>query len=293
MQKKLRNIQVTASKVPFNYKTIKITQSRLNKGLLAIPVSLIDYFPKQKGKIYVATGMSDKASLKNFTPYTSSSRECRIGGMQDFYEKFKIKEGEEIVVQILDDNKYRILPEEQFADVIKRLESEFDKSQNEDEAGLKLREVSKITGLGLKDTAINEYYRLSTMQIEKRKIEKARLTKGKENVPAAIKKLLVEIYEGKCQITGFTFIMRNGNPYFEIHHIKPEIGSHLKNILVVSSNIHAQFTYAFVEEFFDQDGWLRRVKFNKEIFFVNQIIDKMPKRFEKEVHLERITGTCT
>ena len=78
--------------------------------------------------------------------------------------------------------------------------------------------------------------------------------------------------------------MRNGNPYFEIHHIKPEIGSHLKNILVVSSNIHAQFTYAFVEEFFDQDGWLRRVKFNKEIFLVNQIIDKTPKRFEKEVH---------
>ena len=45
---------------------------------------------------------------------------------------------------------------------------------------MKLREVSKITGLGLKDTAINEYYRLSTMQIEKRKIEKARLTKGKK-----------------------------------------------------------------------------------------------------------------
>ncbi len=254
--------------------------------MLAVPVSLIDYFPKEKGKIYVATGMSDRVSVKNFTPYTSSSRECRIGGMRDFYEKFRIKDGDEIVVQILDDNKYRILPEKQFEDVIKRLENEFDKSQNEDEAGLKLLEVSKITGSGLKDTAFNEYHRLSIMKIEKRKTEKTRLTKRKESVPAAIKKLLAEIYEGKCQVTNFTFIMRNGRSYFEIHHIKPMLGNHLKNLLVVSPNIHAQFTYTFVEEFFDQQGWLRQVKFNKEKFLVNQIIDKIPKRFEKEVHLD-------
>lgn len=57
-------MQKTASKIPFSYKTIKLTQSRLNKGLLAIPVSLIDYFPKQKGKIYIATGTSDKALQK-------------------------------------------------------------------------------------------------------------------------------------------------------------------------------------------------------------------------------------
>jgi len=38
------------SKLPFNYKTIRVTQSRINKGLLAIPVSLIDYFPKRKNR---------------------------------------------------------------------------------------------------------------------------------------------------------------------------------------------------------------------------------------------------
>lgn len=279
-------MKIITSKIPFNYKTIKVTQSRLNKGLLAIPVSLIDYFPKQKSKIYVVAGVSDRISAKTFTPYTSSSRECRIGGLRDFYKEFRINDGDEIVVQILDNNKYRILPEKQFENTIQRLENEFDKSQNEDEAGLKLQEVSKITGSVLKETAFNEYHRLSTAQIEKRKFEKEKLIRRKENVPVAIKKLLTEIYEGKCQITDFTFIMQNGKPYFEIHHINPELGNHIKNLIVVSPNIHAQFTYAFAEEFFDQEGWLRRVKFNRKEFFVKHIIDKMPKKFEKEVHLD-------
>jgi len=62
------------SKIPFSYKTIKTTQSRIDKGLLAIPVSLIDYFPKNKTKVYIAFGSSLKESPKTFTPYTSSSR---------------------------------------------------------------------------------------------------------------------------------------------------------------------------------------------------------------------------
>lgn len=274
------------SKIPFNYKTIKVTQSRLNKGLLAVPVSLIDYFPKQKGEIYIVAGTGDKVNAKTFTPYTSSSRECRIGGMRDFYEKFQIKDGDEIVVQMLDDSKYRILSEKQFENRVKRLENEFDKSRSEGEAELKLQEVSKITGSELRNTVFNEYYRLINTQIEKRKYKEARLTRKKETAPASIKKILTEIYKGKCQITGFTFTMRNGKPYFEIHHIKPDLGNYIKNLLVVSANIHAQFTYAYLEEFFDQDGWLRRVKFNGEEFSVNHIIDKIPKIFEKEIHID-------
>jgi hypothetical protein len=83
-------VETIESKLPFDYKTIRVTQSRINKGLLAVPVSLIDYFPKRKNRIYVAFGKDKKAVLKKFTPYTSSSRECRIGGMKSFYEKFDI-----------------------------------------------------------------------------------------------------------------------------------------------------------------------------------------------------------
>jgi len=279
-------MQKIASKIPFNYKTIKVTQSRLNKGLLAVPVSLIDYFPKQKGKIYIATGINNKVSTKIFTPYTSSSRECRIGGMRDFYEKFNLKDGDEIVVQILDINKYRILTEKQFEDIVEGMEKEFDESESEDVASSKLDVISKIVNITPKETLWSEYSRLTKMEIKKRERKIVKPMEVKESTPPSVRKLLTRIYDGKCQITGFGFLMKNGKPYFEIHHIKAELGNHIKNILVVSPNVHAQFTYALVKESFDNDGWLRRVKFNDKIFVVNHIIDKIPKKFEKEVHFE-------
>ena len=279
-------MQKTTSKIPFNYKTIKLTQSRLNKGLLAIPVSLIDYFPKQKGNIYIATGISGKVSAKTFTPYTSSSRECRIGGMRNFYEKFNLKDGDEIVVQILDTNKYRLLTEKQFEDMVKGAEKEFDKSESEDVAGIQLDAISKIVNTTPKETLWSEYSRLAKMGIQERKQKIVRPRGARESATPSIRKLLTEIYDGKCQITGFGFLMKNGKPYFEIHHIRPELGNHIKNILVVSPNVHTQFTYALVEESFDNDGWLRRVKFNDKIFMIKHVIDKIPKEFEKEVHFE-------
>ena len=78
--------------------------------------------------------------------------------------------------------------------------------------------------------------------------------------------------------------MKTGLPYYEIHHIKSNLGNHLKNLLVVSPNIHAQFTYTIAEEFFDTDGWLRKVKLNNEEFSVFQIIDNTPVQFQKEIH---------
>jgi hypothetical protein len=69
-----------------------------------------------------------------------------------------------------------------------------------------------------------------------------------------------------------------------LHHIDPDKGNHLKNLLVVSPNIHAQFTYANFEQYFDNDGWLRKVKFNQDEYTVYQIIDKLPKEFQKEIH---------
>lgn len=277
-------MKIIESRIPFNYKAIRITQSRLAKGLLAVPVSLIDFFPKNKTKVYVAFGESLQLNPKNFTPYESSSRECRIGGMRDFYEKFQIKDGDDIVIQILDDKKYRILPEENFENLVNIAEKDLDKSKDENEASLNLRKISEITNINARGTIFSEYFRLSRMKMEKRKHKKLIVRDAKEGVPPLIRKILTEIYGGKCQLTGFCFMMKNGKPYFEMHHIKTELGNHLKNLLVVCSNIHAQFTYANVEEYFDEDAWLRKVKFNNEEYVVNHIIDKIPKKFEKEIH---------
>lgn len=150
-------MKIKNSNIPLNYKTVRVTQSRINKGLLAIPVSLLDYFPNKKTKLQVETRIGRRATVKNFTPYSSSSRECRIGGMRNFYDEFQIKDGDEVVIQILDDIRYRILPEDEFIKTIKDIEDKFDKSQNENEAINHLSKVSKITGVKLSQIVLNEY----------------------------------------------------------------------------------------------------------------------------------------
>src|SRR5436190_19732577 len=75
------NTQKVRSEIGFNYVTIKITRSRIDKGLLAIPVSLLDRFPKEKRKITIFFDSEEKSSMKSFVPYNSSSQECRIHGL--------------------------------------------------------------------------------------------------------------------------------------------------------------------------------------------------------------------
>ena len=272
------------SKVPFDYKTIRTTQSRIDKGLLAIPVSLVDLFPDTKTTIYVALGPNAQLAPKGFTPYTSSSGECRIGGMRAFYERFQVKGGDELVIQILDDRKYKILTEQQFQESVKSLEQALDKSKDDGEAGERLKKLSEVTNSDFGDTVLREFFRLSRNDFNERRYNKLTLGRKKEPIPAGIRKVLAEIYGGKCQITKFGFLTRNGTPYFETHHIRPDFGHHLKNLLVVSPNIHALFTHARVEEYFDNEGWLRRVKFNDEEHLVTHVIDKVPKQFKKEIH---------
>jgi hypothetical protein len=73
-------MQKVKNEVGYSYVTIKITKSRINKGLLAIPVSLLDKFPKEKRKITIFFDDEKISLFRNFTPYNSSSQECRIGG---------------------------------------------------------------------------------------------------------------------------------------------------------------------------------------------------------------------
>jgi hypothetical protein len=45
------------------------------------------------------------------------------------------------------------------------------------------------------------------------------------------------------------------------------------------------FTHANREEYFDNDGWLRKVNFNDNIFNVYQAIDNFKDRsFVKDIH---------
>jgi hypothetical protein len=270
--------------IPIDYRTIKLTDSRIKKGLLAIPVSLIDLFPQDKKNITLIN-KDNKEEQKKFTPYSSSSHECRIGGMKNFFEIYGLKDGDEVVVIKINDDKYRLLPENIFQKTLLDAFSQLEKSVDETEFESTLTNIEMISNESRKAILQKEFVRLTNIDVmaERKKIVKGNV-KSRETVPLFLRKMLLALYEGRCQLTNFTFIKKNGGPYFEIHHINSSSGNHLKNLLVVCPNIHAQFTYANVEQSFDDNGWLRAVKLNDKYFSVFQIIDTLQKNFKKEIH---------
>ena len=269
--------------IPHNYITIKVTKSRIDKGLLAIPVSLTYLFPEKRDEIYLVNEDGTE-EVKSFTPYKSSSRECRIGGMRGFYERYDIQKGDELVVQLLGNNRYRIIPEKVFRGKVHEFEKNAEETNDEKKVETLIQKFTEFVNTEPEILLKNEFLRLSRQRIAPRKVSPKKEREVRERVPPFVRKILLNLYHGKCQVSGFTFIMKNGQPYFEIHHIKPELGNHPKNLLVVSPNVHAQFTYAHVKHFFDSEGWLRKVKFNDDSYEVYQIIDKLPSGYMKEVH---------
>lgn len=259
------------------------TRSRINKGLLAIPVSLLHLFPKKGDEVYLVddNGLEQKNS---FTPYKSSSRECRIGGMRDFYVRYNVQSGDELVIQALGDNRFKILPEKLFEHKITEFEVKIDKASNDRDSEIAITEFAKFVNKKPDDLLRNEFIRLANQKSVERKVSAKQNVTIRESVPPSLRNILMSIYNGRCQVSGFTFLKRNGTPYFEIHHILPLQGNHVKNLLVVCPNVHAQFTYAKLQNFFDTQGWLRKVRFNNDTHQVHQIIDQLPPVYMKEVH---------
>ncbi|MEM4271175.1 MAG: HNH endonuclease signature motif containing protein [Candidatus Pacearchaeota archaeon] len=208
--------------------------------------------------------------------------------MREFYDSYQVLDGEELVIQFLGEDKFRIIPEKIFKKKVKDKLQEFQDLQDEngEEKGESiLSEISKMTNLQKIEILKNEFVFLSQKPMEARQRVDRNSTSVRESVPLALRRILEELYEGKCQVTRFTFQTKSNKPYFELHHIDPEKGNHVKNLLVVSPNTHAQFTHAHVEQHFDVEGWLREVTFNGNRFSVFQIIDSLPKQFEKEIHV--------
>lgn len=98
----LKNTLKKPSEISYNYATIKITQSRIDKGLLAIPIGLAESFPRQNGDIQVYLNNADVSTPKRYSSYDTSTRECRIGGLKEWFISNNIARDDEIVVQFLD-----------------------------------------------------------------------------------------------------------------------------------------------------------------------------------------------
>jgi hypothetical protein len=277
------------SQITYNYATIKITQSRIEKGLIAIPVSLSKWFPDHNDTIRVYLNDSPLSQTKHYSSYSSSTRECRIGGVRDWFQQNNIQSGDEIVIQFIDREHsiYRLIPERNFIFKTKELQNQFDNSETEREAAGKITTLAQWTHLEKNRVVLNEYYRLiNTFPSKSRQYIKRGSSRARESAPANLRTLLENIYKGHCQVCDFWFLKKDKGAYFEIHHLDPMRGHHLKNLLVVCGNCHNQFEHADVKQEFNDNMWLLRVTFNGRIYPIKHISSTMKMEvFSKELFI--------
>jgi hypothetical protein len=279
------------SPINYNYTSIELTQSRIDKGLLAIPRSLRDFFPAENRKLQLFLDNSEIPELKPFTALISSTRESRIGSLKSWFERNSMKDGDEVIIQIIDLKNYiyRLIVEPLFLRHIRSLQEKFDSALTDIDASVSLQALASWTFTDINHVILNEFYRLSLKkEILNRRVIDVNSQKKRESVPLNLKIAFLELYQGHCQVCNFTFLKKDRNPYFEIHHIEPLNGNHPKNLLVVCANCHRQFEFAAIDLRYNTHGWLTEVKFNQIWFPVKQILVENELTFLKNVNFEKM-----
>lgn len=254
--------------------TIRASASRLDKGLLAIPRKFKDWFPGEKSQIEVVFDDEEKTKALTFHPYDPAVKETRIFGLRHWFSKRDVRERDliSITVEDLDKRLYRIALDRY---VQERLEQKarhnLQAAETDAEAERELGTLSRLTRKRPRELAQEELLRIAQESV--RQPRPTVLPGGAERhggVPSGIRILLRELLDGKCQLCSFTFDKKNGEPYFEIHHLDPKVGHHPSNLLVVCANCHAQFEHARVTDFKWTGNWLVGVTINGRRVSVRQ-----------------------
>jgi 5-methylcytosine-specific restriction endonuclease McrA len=246
--------------------TIRASASRLDKGLLAIPKKFRDLFPRERGRIHVAFDDDDSVKPLTFQPYDSVVKENRIFGLRQWFSKRGVREGDLISITLEDPERpsYRIALD-RF--VLERQEQRAREglrlAQTDSEAEDQLTTLSQLTRRRPRDVAREELMRIAAQSEPRTRPTTAPpRAERHEVVPSGIRILLRELHDGKCQLCSFTFEKKNGEPYFEVHHLNPSVGHHPSNLLVVCPNCHAQFEHATIADLRWAGPWLVGVTIN-------------------------------
>lgn len=279
----------SASQINYSYATVRLSQSRIEKGLLAIPTTLAKRFPDHNAEVQIHSNDSPTSESKRYSVYTGSTKESRIGGLRQWFAENELKSGDEIVVQVIDERRsvYRLIPEKNFVATTLQIQNGFDRSTDEREAFAELSRLSAWTNIETNAVALNEYWRLAgSCASLQRPLDVRKATRSRESAPAGLRMLLGRLYQGHCQVCDFWFRKRDNEPYFEVHHLDATKGHHPKNLVVVCGNCHNQFEHAEVTTEFDEEWWLIRVFFNGICHPVHRIdVTAGAPGFSKELHL--------
>src|SRR5205807_2473494 len=107
---------------------------------------------------------------KTYTAYDSTSKECRIGGMRSFYNRYGTNEGDELVLQILGPERYRLLPEVLFGREMVQLEEGLDRARTDEQAERAVAALGALANVPVEAVVASEYLRLSSEEPQLRNI---------------------------------------------------------------------------------------------------------------------------
>jgi len=254
--------------------TVRASASRLEKGFLAIPQKFGHLFPDEKSRIDVIFDDESETRSLTFHPHDPVVKENRVFGLARWFSARNVEPGDLITITVEDRQKriYRValdryVKERQEQQVRHKLRTAATDSEAERELG----SLSSLTSRRPRRVAHEELLRIATESpVRPRPTVLPAMAERHEGVPSGIRVLLRELHGGKCQLCGFTFEKRDGQRYFEIHHLDPKIGHHPTNLLVVCPNCHAQFEYATVTDFRWAGVWLVGVRINGKQLTINQ-----------------------
>ena len=90
--------------------SIRVSKSRLAKGLLAIPKKYADLFPTRKSEIKVVFDDEEKIELKTYFPDDKKIKERRIFGLGRWFAQRDMKPGDRLTITVVDNQKgmYRL-----------------------------------------------------------------------------------------------------------------------------------------------------------------------------------------
>jgi 5-methylcytosine-specific restriction endonuclease McrA len=253
---------------------IRVSASRLEKGLLAVPQKFRTWFPSEKGQIQIIFDDEEKAWPLTFHPHDPVVKESRIFGLSHWFSKRNVGEGDLISITLEDPAKrlYRISLDRFIHEQEERKSRQkLRRAQTDVEAERELSALSRLTRKRRRRLAREELLRIAG---ESPRRPRPRVVPSSVDryggVPSGIRVLLRELHDGKCQLCSFTFSKRSGAPYFEIHHLDPAIGHHPSNLLVVCPNCHAQFEHASITDFTWVGDWLTSLRINGRRIAVRQ-----------------------
>jgi 5-methylcytosine-specific restriction endonuclease McrA len=254
--------------------TIRASASRIDKGLLAIPQRFRDLFPQERTRIRIVFDDGEKIKEHTFQPFDSVVKESRILGLRHWLAARRVREGDliSIAVENAEHRLYRVALD-RF--VLERAEERARRrllaAENDSTAEEQLAVLSHLTRRRPREVARAELLRIERQSARKTRPTVApRVSERREVVPSSVRILLRELHDGKCQLCSFTFEKRNGEPYFEVHHLDPRSGHHPSNLLVVCPNCHAQLEHATVTAPTWSGCWLTSLTINGRRAHVRQ-----------------------